>query len=246
MMRSGNPVLTANTFTSEGFVVQEETMTIQGTVNKTGITLLITLATAFFVWQRFFAGLSTQGLMLAGVIGGLVVALITVFKKSAAPITTPLYGALEGLALGGISSSFEMQYPGIVLNAVGLTFGVLFALLIAYKSKLIQATQNFRLGLVAATGGIFILYMVNMIMGFFGARMAFIHEGGLWGILFSLFVVGIAAFNLVLDFDFIERGAEQGAPKYMEWFGAFGLVVTLIWLYVEILRLLAKLQDRRR
>jgi uncharacterized YccA/Bax inhibitor family protein len=245
MMRSGNPVLTANTFTSEGFVVQEETMTIQGTVNKTGITLLITLATAFFVWQRFFAGLPIQSFMLTGIIGGLVVALITVFKKTVAPITTPLYGALEGLALGGISASFEVQYPGIVLNAVGLTFGVLFALLIAYKSRLIQATQNFRLGIAAATGGIFILYMVNMVMGFFGTRMAFIHEGGLWGILFSLFVVGIAAFNLVLDFDFIERGAEEGAPRYMEWYGAFGLTVTLIWLYVEILRLLAKVQRRR-
>jgi uncharacterized YccA/Bax inhibitor family protein len=139
-----------------------------------------------------------------------------------------------------------VQYPGIVLNAVGLTFGVLFALLIAYKSRLIQATQNFRLGIAAATGGIFVLYLVNMIMGFFGARIGFIHEGGLWGILFSLFVVGIAAFNLVLDFDFIEHGAEQGSPKYMEWYGAFGLMVTLIWLYIEILRLLAKLQGRRR
>jgi uncharacterized YccA/Bax inhibitor family protein len=146
--------------------------------------------------------------------------------------------------LGAISAIFEKQYPGIVIQAVGLTFGVLFCLLLAYKSGMIKVTQNFRLGVVAATGGIALLYFVNIIMSFFGARIPFIHEAGLLGIGFSLFVVVIASLNLVLDFDFIEKGAEAGAPKYMEWYGAFGLIVTLIWLYLEILRLLAKLQRR--
>lgn len=246
MMRSGNPVLSDNTFMQEGTFASDEVMTLEGTVNKTGITLLITVATAFYVWSRFFAGQPIGIYMIGGLIGGFVVALITVFKKTAAPITTPLYGALEGLLLGGVSATFEMRYPGIVLNAVGLTFGVSFALLLAYKSRLIQATQNFRLGIVAATGGIALLYFVNIVMGFFGKSIGFIHQSGPIGILFSLFVVGIAAFNLVLDFDFIEQGTNQGAPKYMEWYGAFGIIVTLVWLYLEILRLLAKLQNRRR
>lgn len=246
MMRSGNPVLKDDTFMQEGVASGEETMTIEGTVNKTAFTLLITAATAFFVWSRFFSGAPVGIYMIGGALGGFVVALITVFKKTAAPFTTPIYGGLEGLFLGGISAAFEMKYPGIVLNAVGLTFGTLFALLIAYKSRLIQATQNFRLGIAAATGGIFLLYMVNMVMGFFGKSIGFIHQSGPVGILFSVFVVGIAALNLVMDFDFIERGAEQGSPKYMEWYGAFGIVVTLIWLYIEILRLLSKLQDRRQ
>jgi len=146
--------------------------------------------------------------------------------------------------LGGISVYFEKTYPGIVKQAISLTFGTLFSLLLAYKSRLIRATENFKLGVVAATGGIAVLYLISMVMGFFGARMPFIHESGPFGIGFSVFVVVIAALNLVLDFDFIENGAEAGAPKYMEWYGAFGLMVTLIWLYLEILRLLAKLRSR--
>lgn len=245
-MRSGNPALTQSTFTQAGYASSAEAMTVNGTVNKTGVTLLILTASAMFVWSKFFQGQPVQGYMLGGALGGLVVAFITIFKKTAAPYTTPLYGALEGLFLGGISATFEARYPGIVIQAVGLTLGTLFALLLAYKSKMIEVTQNFRLGLVAATGAIFLVYMASMVLGFFGVRIPLIHGSGPVGILFSLFVVGVAAFNLVLDFDFIEHGAERGAPKYMEWYGAFGLVVTLVWLYLEILRLLAKLQDRRR
>ena len=245
MMRSGNPALTADTFSLDRPVAREDAMTIQGTVNKAALTLLITMVTAMFVWSRFFAGLPITAFMIGGAIGGFIVSLITIFKKTAAPITTPLYGGLEGLFLGGLSATFEAQYPGIVINAVTLTFGTLLALLMAYKSRLIRVTENFRLGLAAATGGIFLIYMINMVMGFFGTQMPFIHEAGLMGIGFSLFVVGIAAFNLVLDFDFIEQGAEQGAPKYLEWYGAFGLIVTLVWLYIEVLRLLVKLQSRR-
>jgi uncharacterized YccA/Bax inhibitor family protein len=159
-------------------------------------------------------------------------------------VTAPIYAVLEGLFLGGISAIFEMSYPGIVIQAVALTFGTLFCLLAAYKSRLIKVTENFKLGIVAATGAICLIYLVSIIMGFFGASIPMIHSSGPLGIGFSLFVVTIAALNLVLDFDFIERGSEMGAPKYMEWYGAFGLVVTLVWLYIEILRLLSKLRRR--
>jgi len=166
--------------------------------------------------------------------------MITVFKTQAAPYTAPIYALLEGLFLGGVSAMFEARMPGVAIQAVGLTFGTLFCMLAAYRSGLIKATEKFKLGVVAATGGICLLYVVNMVLGMFGRPIGFIHESGTVGILFSAFVVVIAALNLVLDFDFIERGAEQGAPKYMEWYGAFGLLVTLIWLYLEILRLLGK------
>lgn len=245
MMRSGNPALNDDTFAAERAQREGTAMTIQGTVNKTGITLFILMAAAMYTWTRHAQGYPMGGLMLLGGLGGFVVAMITVFKKTAAPYTTPLYGALEGLFLGGLSATYEARYPGIVMNAVGLTFGTLFALLLAYTSRLIAVTDNMRLGVAAATGGLMILYLINMVMGLFGVHMPFIHQGGPVGIIFSLFVVGLAAFNLVMDFDFIERGADSNAPKYMEWYGAFGLVVTLVWLYLEMLRLLAKLQSRR-
>jgi uncharacterized YccA/Bax inhibitor family protein len=173
-----------------------------------------------------------------------VVALVTIFKKSWAGVTGPIYALLEGLFLGGISAIFEARYPGIVIQAVSLTFGTLLVLLVAYTSRVIRPSENFKLGIVAATGGIALIYMASFVLGLFGVSMPYIHDNGLIGIGFSLFVVVIAALNLVLDFDFIENGASQGAPKYMEWYGAFGLMVTLIWLYIEILRLLAKLRRR--
>jgi uncharacterized YccA/Bax inhibitor family protein len=244
-MRSGNPVLKDSTFQRPVDYVGER-MTISGTVNKTAMLLAIAVVSAAYTWGRYMGTgdpASIQGLMLIGMVGGLVLALVTVFKKTAAPYTAPAYALFQGLALGGISAILEARFPGIVIQAVGLTFGTLFCLLAAYRSGLIKATENFKLGVVAATGGILVLYLVNMVMGFFGNSIGFIHESGTVGILFSAFVVVIAALNLVLDFDFIESGAEQGAPKYMEWYGAFGLVVTLLWLYLEILRLLAKSRD---
>jgi uncharacterized YccA/Bax inhibitor family protein len=244
-MRSGNPVLKDTTF-QQPFEQVGERMTLAGTVNKTAMLLALTLITAAYTWGRFMeAGdpSAIYGLLLTGVIGGLIAALVTVFKKTAAPYSAPAYALFEGLFLGGISATLEAQFPGIVIQAVGLTFGTLFCLLAAYRSGLIKATENFKLGVVAATGGIFVLYMISFVMGFFGRSIGFIHDSGTAGILFSAFVVVIAALNLVLDFDFIESGVEQGAPKYMEWYGAFGLLVTLIWLYLEILRLLAKSRD---
>lgn len=251
-MRSGNPVLGENTFldVGSGRVVtggQSTSMTLNGTVNKTGLMLLLLVAAAAFTWSKFTGPDSMPQVLpwlMTGAIGGFIVALITVFKKTWAPVTAPAYAVLEGLFLGGFSAMMEMKFPGIVMQAVFLTFGTLFSLLVAYRSGLIKATENFKLGVVAATGGIFVLYLVSFVMSFFGKSIGFIHDSSWLGIGFSAFVVVIAALNLVLDFDFIENGVEQGAPKYMEWYAAFGLMVTLIWLYLEILRLLAKLQSR--
>lgn len=250
-MRSGNPALNANTFldAASGRVVGagDTAMSLNGTVNKTAFLLILVLVGAMFTWDRFSGPDSMPSIMpwmLGGAIGGFVLALVTVFKKTWAPVTAPLYALLEGLFVGGVSAMFELRFPGIVMQAVGLTFGTLAALLMAYRSGLIRATENFKLGVVAATGGIALVYLANIVMGFFGHSMGFIHDSGLLGIGFSAVVVVVAALNLVLDFDFIESGVEAGAPKYMEWYGAFGLVVTLIWLYLEMLRLLSKLQSR--
>lgn len=250
-MRSGNPALKESTFLDlgSGTVVdtRDGVMTLNGTVNRAAFLLILTLVGAMYTWNLFFASGGAANLMpyvLVGALGGFAVAMVTIFKKTWAPYTAPLYAALEGLFIGGVSAMFEQRFPGIVMQAVGLTFGTLAALLVAYRSGLIKATENFKLGVVAATGGIFLLYLVNIVMGFFGTSMPFIHDSGWLGIAFSGFVVVIAALNLVLDFDFIEQGVDKGAPKYMEWYAAFGLLVTLVWLYLEILRLLSKLQSR--
>ena len=241
-MRSGNPVLNAKVFENLG--TSKEVMTLEGTVNKTALLLLIVVIAASWTWERTLNAANPAEItpyILVGAVGAFIVGLITIFVKRYAGYTAPAYAVLEGLALGAISALFEMKYPGIVLQAVGLTFGTLLSMLGAYKSGLIKPTENFKLGVVAATGGIALLYVIDLGLSFFlGKPIAFIHEGGPVGIIFSVFVVIIAALNLVLDFDFIETGVENGSPKYMEWYGAFGLMVTLIWLYLEILRLLAK------
>ena len=240
-MRSGNPALSSKTFINTTDVGAEK-MTIEGTVNKTAMSLLLLLATASYTWMN-----PSPGLMMLGFIGGFIMAIVTIFKKTWAPYTVSGYALLEGLALGGISRIFETQYPGIASQAIFLTFGILAALLLAYKTGVIKPTENFKLGVFAATGGIFIMYLISFIMSIFGSGMSIMNpnNASMMSIGFSLFVVVIASLNLVMDFDFIEEGAEKGAPKYMEWYGAFGLLVTLIWLYLEILRLLAKLYSRR-
>ncbi len=250
-MQSGNPALNKNTFldAASGAVVShgDEVMTLNGTVNKTGLMLILVLVGAIFSWNQFAGPASLPAmmpLMLGGAIGGLILAMITIFKKTWAPVTAPLYALVEGVFIGALSAIFEMRYPGIVMQAVGLTFGVMAALLMAYRSGLIRATEKFKLGVVAATGGVFLLYMANMVMGFFGHSMGFIYSSSGIGIGFSAVVVVIAALNLILDFDMIEQGVNARAPKYMEWYGAFALVVTLVWLYLELLRLLSKLQSR--
>lgn len=247
MMRTANPALNANTFKRYDQAARAEgAMTINGTVHKTALLVLLALISASYVWKMAFAqgAGAVTGLIMIGAIGGFIAALVTIFKMQWAAITAPVYAVLEGLFLGGISAMFEAKFPGIVIQAVALTFGTLFALLFAYRSGFIKATENFKLGVFAATGGIAVVYLISIVLGFFGVSIPMIHGSGTVGILFSLFVVVIAALNLVLDFDFIEKGAESGAPKFMEWYAAFGLIVTLVWLYIEILRLLAKLQSR--
>ena len=213
-------------------------MTLDGAVNKTGILLSLCFGGAFVGWN-------IPTLMIPAAIVGFVLALVTIFRSPAkAGSTAPLYALSQGIFLGGITMIFETQFPGIAIQAIGLTFGILASLLFCYKSGIIKPTENFRLMVFSATVGIGIVYLVSILINLFssGQQVMMIHESGAIGIGFSLFVVGIASLNLVLDFDFIEDGAEKGMPKYMEWYGAFSLMVTLIWLYMEILRLLAKLR----
>jgi uncharacterized YccA/Bax inhibitor family protein len=246
LMRTSNPALNDQVFRGAGVAIGEP-MTLQGTVNKTGVLLLCVIATAAWTWNIFMRSHSPESAMslaMVGGIGGFIFALVTIFKKTWAPVTAPIYALLEGLVLGGISAMFELRFPGIAIQAVSLTFGTLVVLLLAYRSGLIPVTEKFKMGVVAATGGIALFYLMTIVLGFFGVHFTTINGAGPIGIGFSIFVVIIASLNLVLDFDFIESGVRAGAPKYMEWYAAFGLMVTLIWLYFEILRLLSKLRSR--
>jgi uncharacterized YccA/Bax inhibitor family protein len=245
MLRTSNPTLSPRTF-NQPVAAGEQRMTIQGAVNKSGILLALAILSAAFTWNRFSVNPeSAMPLVIVGAIGGLIVALVTCFKKEWSPVTAPIYALLEGLVLGGISAVFDAKWNGIALQASMLTFGTLFAMLAAYRSGLIRATEKFKTGVIAATGGIFLMYFVSWILGMFGVNMSFLYGNGMLSIGISVFVVVIAALNLVLDFDVIEQGAQLGAPKYLEWYAGFGLLVTLVWLYLEILRLLAKLNSRR-
>ena len=252
MFRTANPALREQIFenaAATGFA--ESTMTIVGTARKAGILLLLVILTAGFTWRLFYGAAdvvsgaaAVMPWMMVGIFGGLIVAIVTIVKRDWAMITAPIYALLEGLALGGISAIFEQAYPSIVMPAVGLTFGTLAVMLIIYANRWIQVTEKFRIGIVAATGAICLVYLATFVMNLFGTTIPYIHSGGPIGIIFSVVVIVIAALNLVLDFDLIERGSEMGAPKHMEWYGAFGLIVTLIWLYLEFLRLLAKMRQR--
>lgn len=241
MFRSGNPTLSEDMFPQAGALADtsQGAMTISGTVNKIGILFLLLLIGATISWYQ-----PSPIFIWVGAIGGFIVAIVTVFKKEWSPITAPLYSALEGLFLGAISMVYANMYEGIVFNAVALTLGIFAAMLITYRSGLIEVTQKFRMGIVAATGGIALVYIASIALGFFGINLSLVTGTGMFGIGFSLIVVVVAALNLVLDFDLIERGAEAKAPKYYEWYTAFGLIITLVWLYLELLRLLSKLQRR--
>lgn len=247
LIKTSNPALNGKIFQGQSTAFGQEAMTLDGTVNKTGILLLCCIATAAFAWHTFMqtrslAAVST--LLWAGLIGGFIFALITIFKKEWAPITAPIYSLLEGLVLGSLSAVLELRFPGIAIQSVAMTFGVLFVMLLAYRSHIIPVTQKLRLGIVAATGAIAVFYVAEIILGFFGVHFGAINGSTPIGIAFSVVVVIVAAFNLILDFDFIESGVQASAPKYMEWYGAFGLMVTLVWLYLEILRLLSKVRGR--
>jgi uncharacterized YccA/Bax inhibitor family protein len=244
-MATANPAMNEAVYRRIGpTAFPAQAMTVQGTVLKTAVLVVILLATAAYTWSQADAGATTltYGLLIAGSIGGFIVALVTIFNPKISPFTSPIYAALEGLVLGAISAVFEEMYPGIVIQAVGLSIGVLAVMLFLYGTGIIRATEKFKIGVVAATGAICLVYLVSMVVSLFGSHIPYIHESGPVGIGFSLVVVVIAALNLILDFDFIEQGVKQQAPKYMEWYGGFSLLVTLIWMYLEILRLLAKLK----
>ena len=258
-MATANPAMNEAVYRRAGHADSPaQAMTLNGTTMKTLALLTILLVTGSIAWERTFQVITgaqetgkfvvpptAAGLLILGVVGGLITCLVAIFAPRTAPLTAPLYAAFEGLVLGAVSALFESRYAGIVTQAVGLTVGTLAVMLVLYATRIVQATEKFKVGVMAATGAIGLIYLVNFLLRLFGHGIPYIHESGLIGIGFSLFVVAIAALNLVLDFDFIEQGVRAGAPRYMEWYGGFSLLVTLVWLYLEVLRLLAKLNDRR-
>ncbi len=262
-MRSSNPALGENVFRNFEEYGDTSTMTVTGTATKTLIALLLAFLTAGYVWFKFQAtgamkmppnpaamqagAQAIMPWMIGGLVLGLVLSLVTMFKPVWAGYTTPAYALAEGCFLGGISAIVQAQFPGepIVFQALGLTFGTAFVMMVLYQTGMIKVTEKLRSGIMAATGAIALVYLISMGLRLFGMQMPFIHEATPIGIGFSVFVVGLAAFNLLLDFDLIDRMSAQRAPKHMEWYGAFALMVTLVWLYIEILRLLSKLNRRR-
>ena len=247
MFKTSNPVLKSDYYAGSGIVDQANTMTIQGTINKTSVLLVVLFLTGTYTWNLVASGSGEQalGYAMAGALGGFAMAIFTCFARQYAMVTAPLYAALQGLALGAISAMFNQQYSGIAIQAVVLTIAVAAIMLGAYKTGVIRPTQKFIVGVVSATGAIALFYVIAMVGRLFGMDMPLIHSNGTFGIIFSLIVVAVAALNLILDFAVIEQGERNGAPKYMEWYSAFSLMITLVWLYMEILRLLAKINSRR-
>lgn len=245
-MKSSNPVMSGKIYEKVGTAVSDSTMTISGTLNKIGLMLLLIVVSASYTWKMVLSDDPTRvgTLAIVGAIGGFIVAMVTVFRPKSSPYTAPVYAILEGMFLGAISAVINVQYPGVAFQAVLLTIGTLFTMLFLYRSGTIRATPKFRRGVMMATGAVFFAYMISWILSLFGMPMGFMHSAGPLGILISLVIIVIAAMNLILDFDFIEKGSQMGAPKYMEWFGAFGLMVTLVWLYIEFLRLLSRFAGR--
>lgn len=249
LFKSGNPTLKEKYFQDSLVVDQSEVMTERGTLNKFGLLFLLLMATSIFTWNAFYQGKNILPWIIGSAIVGLILALIISFTPRWASYLVPVYGLVEGVFVGGISAyynyAFAEQAPGIIMQAVGLTFGVVIAMYLLYRFRIIKATKRFKAIVFTATAGIAVFYLIGWIMRMFGMQMPFIHESTTLGIGISLVIVAIAALNLILDFDMIENGVAMGAPKYMEWYGAFGLLVTIVWLYLEILRLLAKITERK-
>lgn len=249
IFKSGNPTLTQKMFDKSLSIEADVqgTMTVRGTINKFGFLMIMIIAGAAYNWHMFEEGkqATVTTLMMVGIFGGLITAIAISFKPNWAGYLSPLYGLLEGLFIGGISAilnaAFAEKYPGLIMQAVGLTFGVAIAMFLLYNFRIIKATEKFKSVIFTATLGIGIFYLLTMLLNLFGVTVSFMYDSSLLSIGISLFIVAIAALNLILDFDMIEQGAERGAPKFMEWYGAFGLLITLVWLYLEILRLLSKL-----
>lgn len=246
-MRSSNPVMTQKILEKTGGITTTgDTMTIPGTINKIGLLLLLVIGAAAYTWNMV-AGTNPGNattMAIVGAVGGFIMALVTIFRPKSSPITAPIYAVLEGLFLGAISAIINAKYPGIAFQAVLLTIGTLFTMLFLYRSGHIRATPKFRRGVMMATGAVFFAYLMSWILGMFNMSVGFMHSAGPLGILINLVFIVIAALNLIMDFDFIEKGSQMAAPKYMEWYGAFGLMVTLIWLYIEFLRLLSRFAGR--
>ncbi|MEI9933949.1 MAG: Bax inhibitor-1/YccA family protein [Ferruginibacter sp.] len=249
LFKSSNPTLTPKIFDNAIVTDYSNVMTMRGTLNKFGFMLLMLLGSAYYSWKEFSEGGNVTPLIWIGIIGGLVTALVITFKKEWAPYLAPFYGLMEGLFLGAISAAFNDAFaakaPNIIIDAVGLTFGTAIAMYFLYTFKVIKATEKVKSVIIGATMGIFVFYLITMIVGFFGVNISFMNDSSPLSIGISLFIVAIAALNLILDFDMIEQGSAAGAPKYMEWYCAFGLMVTIVWLYMEILRLLAKVSSRK-
>lgn len=246
--KSGNPALSEKKFEASLVGHSSETMTERGTMNKFIFLFFLLMSSALLTWKAYFEGVNVMPWVIGSAIGGLILALVISFRPQWGAYAAPVYGLVKGVFVGGISAlysdAFAAAAPGIVMQAVGLTFGTVIAMYVLYRTGIIKATERFKSIVFTATAGIAIFYLIAMVLRLFGVDIAFLHEGSLLGIGFSLFVVAIAALNLILDFDMIDSGVKMGAPKYMEWFGAFGLMVTIIWLYVEMLRLLSKLSSR--
>jgi len=245
-MRSSNPVMSGRIYEKTGSAALDSVMTINGTINKIGLMLLLVIAAASYTWNLVMGDDPGRAgtMAIVGGIGGFIIAMVTVFRPKSSSYTAPVYAILEGMFLGAISAIINAQYPGVAFQAVLLTIGTLFTMLFLYRSGRIRATPKFRRGVMMATGAVFFAYMISWIMSLLGMSMGFMHSSGPLGILINLVIIGVAAMNLILDFDFIEKGSQMGAPKYMEWYGAFGLMVTLIWLYIEFLRLLSRFAGR--
>ncbi|MFC4231831.1 Bax inhibitor-1/YccA family protein [Parasediminibacterium paludis] len=252
LFKSGNPTLTQKIFDKSYAheAAMQGTMSVRGTINKFGFLLLMIIGGASYTWHlnESLRQNEMYTFTMIGAFGGMICAFAIIFKNNWAQYIAPLYAVLEGLFIGGISAifneTFSKTYPGLVLQAVGLTFGVAIAMFLLYNFRVIKATEKFKSVIIAATLGIAIFYGLTMLLRLFNITIPFMYDGSLLGVGISLFVVAIAALNLILDFDMIEQGAEQGAPKYMEWYGAFGLMVTIVWLYIEILKLLSRFAKR--
>lgn len=247
IFKSGNPVISEKSF-EKVFRSEGDVMTVRGTVNKFGLMFIMVLGAASFTWSLFYKGVNVMPWMWGSMIGGLILALIITFKKTWAPYLALGYALMEGLFLGAISAFFDYafreSYPGIIMQAVLLTFGTAGAMYTFYHFGIIRATNTFKKVVITATAGIAVFYLISLVLRMFGIQMPYLHDNGIIGIGISVFIVAIAALNLILDFDMIEQGAAHGAPKYFEWYSAFGLLVTIVWLYLEILRLLSKLASR--
>jgi uncharacterized YccA/Bax inhibitor family protein len=247
LFKGGNPVISEKTF-EKVYRFEGDTMTVQGTVQKFGLLMVMVLGAASFTWSLFYKGVDVMPWMWGSMIGGFVLALVITFKKEWAPYLALGYALLEGLFLGAISAffdyAFRTTYPGIIMQAVMLTFGTAGAMYLLYNLGIIRATNTFKKVVITATAGIALFYLISLVLRLFGIQMPYLHDNGIIGIGISLVIVTIAALNLILDFDMMEQGAAHGAPKYFEWYSAFGLLVTIVWLYLEMLRLLSKLASR--